>query len=294
VGESTDKVVVISGASRGIGRGIARVFAGLGATVYVVGRTGARGARRRAGEAALPGTVDSVANEINTAGGRGLPVVCDMADDSQIATLFERIRRESGHVDVLVNNAALIHDDMVKRARFWEKSLDLADIIDVGLRCHYVATYHAVPLMIARANGLIVNVSFYGGARMHDPAYYACKAGLDAFAATAAADLATAGLAIVSLWPGIVSTERLQRLAEVMPELKAQLSTFESPEFVGRVIAALHADPALSSLSGKTLIAAELAHQYQIEDTGGRAPVSYRGIFGAPHPANDVDLATTV
>ena len=171
-----------------------------------------------------------------------------------------------------MNNAALIHEDMLKRARFWEKAIDLADIIAVGLRCHYVATHHAVPLMIGRRNGLIVNVSFYGGARMHDPAYYACKAGLDAFAATASADLATVGLAIVSLWPGIVSTERVQGLAEVIPELKAQLPTFESPEFVGRVIAALHADPALSSLSGKTLIAAELAHRYQLKDTGGREP----------------------
>ena len=196
--------------------------------------------------------------------------------------------RESGHVDVLVNNAALIHEDMLKRARFWEKAIDLADIIAVGLRCHYVATHHAVPLMIGRRNGLIVNVSFYGGARMHDPAYYACKAGLDAFAATASADLATVGLAIVSLWPGIVSTERVQGLAEVIPELKAQLPTFESPEFVGRVIAALHADPALSSLSGKTLIAAELAQRYQLKDTGGREPVSFRGVFGVPHPANDL------
>jgi len=181
---------------------------------------------------------------------------------------------------------------MLKPGRFWEKAIDLADIIDVGLRCHYVATHRAIPLMVGRSNGLIVNVSFYGGARMHDPAYYACKAGLDAFAATAAADLATVGLAIVSLWPGIVSTERVIGLAEAMPQLKSQLSTFESPEFVGRVIAALHADPELASLSGKTLIAAEVARRYGLKDTGGREPASYRGAFGVPHPANDADAAS--
>jgi NAD(P)-dependent dehydrogenase (short-subunit alcohol dehydrogenase family) len=288
VKSNDELVVLVSGASRGVGRGIAKAFARLGATVYVVGRTRRGGAQRKASEAVLPGTIEDVAKEVDAAGGRGVPAFCDMGDDAQIEALFERVRRESGHLDVLVNNAAFLHNDMAVQAPFWEKSVQRADIIDVGLRCHYVAMHRAIPLMLGRGKGLIANISFYPNARMHDPAYYASKAGLDAMAATAAPELAPLGVAAVSVWPGIVATERLQAVFDQVPAIREQIPSPETPEFVGAVLAALWRDEHMLQLSGKTLIAAELGVRYGLKDEGGRQPPSHRGVFGVPHPANDL------
>ena len=149
-------------------------------------------------------------DEVTAAGGRGVFVTRHGVWTTARSRPFERVSRESGHVDVLVNNAALIHEDMLKPESDSGRKPSISPTSSTsGSVGHYVATHHAIPLMVGRDNGLIVNVSFYGGARMHDPAYYACARRLDAFAATAAADLATVRPAIVSLWPGIVSTERV-------------------------------------------------------------------------------------
>lgn len=281
-------VVVITGASRGIGRGIARVFGAAGATVYVAGRTQKAGAVHSLDEMALPGTLEETAAEVSEAGGNGVAVGCDLAVDEQIKTLFERVTRDSGHVDILVNNAAFLHNGMGMPGPFWKRPVELADIIDVGLRCHFVATYYAAPLLIKCGKGLVVNISFFGDSGMHEPAYYAAKAGLDKLAATFASDFRPFGVAAISLWPGVVATERVRILAERMPALMAQLSGFESPEFSGLVIQALYRDPNLMSLSGKTLISAELAQKYSVKDIDGKQPVSQRGIFGMPHKAFDV------
>jgi NAD(P)-dependent dehydrogenase (short-subunit alcohol dehydrogenase family) len=105
-------VVVVTGASRGIGRGIARVFGRRGATVYVVGRSQVKGAQRSPGGAELSGTIHEVAAEVTATGGNGVAVACDMAHDDQIRALFDRVARESGHIDILVNNAAFLHEGM--------------------------------------------------------------------------------------------------------------------------------------------------------------------------------------
>jgi NAD(P)-dependent dehydrogenase (short-subunit alcohol dehydrogenase family) len=125
-----------------------------------------------------PGTIQEAAEEVNSLGGRGIAVACDLSVDEDIRSLFERVRQESGHLNILVNNAAYLNEKMFVRP-FWEAPVELADIIDVGLRCHHVATHYAAPLQIAQRRGLIVNISFYSNAKVHDPAYYASKAGLD-------------------------------------------------------------------------------------------------------------------
>jgi NAD(P)-dependent dehydrogenase (short-subunit alcohol dehydrogenase family) len=280
-------VVVVTGASRGIGRGIARAFGARGATVYVTGRTRNKGDAPPADEMALPGTIVEAAAEVTAAGGKGIAIACDLAHDAQIKAVFDQIARDSGHLDILVNNAAFLHNAMGTPGPFWTRPVEMANIIDVGLRCHFVATYYAAPLMVTRGKGLVVNISFFGDAGMHDPAYYAAKAGLDKLAASFAADFRPFGVAAVSLWPGIVATERVHLIAERLPTLKEQLPSFESPDFCGLVIDAMYRDPDLMSLSGKTLIAAELAVKYGVKDIGGRQPISYRGTFGVPHKAFD-------
>ncbi|HTZ70393.1 MAG TPA: SDR family NAD(P)-dependent oxidoreductase, partial [Acetobacteraceae bacterium] len=178
-----DLIAVVTGASRGAGAGIARALGAHGATVYVTGRT------ETSGEAPLPGTIYETAAAVTKAGGRGIPVRVDHAKDDEIAALFERVGSESGRLDILVNNAATIHDDLIVPTPFWERSRALADILDVGLRCHYIATYHAAPLLLLRPGGLVAFTSSFGAVcYMHGPAYGAQKAGVDKFAADMAVD----------------------------------------------------------------------------------------------------------
>ena len=168
---------------------------------------------------------------------------------------------------------------------FWEAPVELANIIDVGLRCHHVATYYAARLLLVQRRGLIVNISFYGDAKIHDPAYYAAKAGLDKLASVYAEHFAPFNVAAVSLWPGFVATEKMLQLAQTEPgvrKMKDELG-FETPEFCGRVVSALYDDPDLRSLSGKTLLTAEVAQRYGLVDSDGYEPRSLRSLFGGPH-----------
>jgi NAD(P)-dependent dehydrogenase (short-subunit alcohol dehydrogenase family) len=277
-------VAVVTGASRGAGRGIAVALGECGARVYVTGRT------EHAGEAPLPGTIHETAQAVTDAGGQGIAVRVDHANDADIARLFSRVASENGRFDILVNNAASIHDELITPGPFWQKPLELADILAVGLRCHYVASWHAAPLMVARGRGLIVFTSSFGSVcYMHGPAYGAQKAGIDKFAADMAVDFAGTGVAALSIWMGPLATERTQRaLAERPEQYEGFMAQAETPEFTGRLIGRLYADPELSNLSGQTVIGAELAARYDLTDRDGRVPPSYREMLGAPrtpHPA---------
>jgi NAD(P)-dependent dehydrogenase (short-subunit alcohol dehydrogenase family) len=281
-----DMVAVVTGASRGIGRGVARALGRRGATVYVTARSRPANPSSASG---LASSIESVASEVTAAGGRGLAVACDMADDKQIKAMFEEIGEKSGHIDVLVNNAASLNDQMLVKP-FWDATIDLADIIDVGLRCHHVATYYASALLRAAGRALIVNISFYGNAKVHDPAYYAAKAGMDKLAAVYAEHFAPYNVAAISLWPGFVATEKMLELASIesgVQKTREELG-FETPEFIGRVIGGIYDDPEIASLSGKTLLTAEMGNRYGITDIDGSAPKSLRELFGGPHPSLDL------
>ncbi|MCY1284627.1 short chain dehydrogenase [compost metagenome] len=189
-----------------------------------------------------------------------------------------------------MNNAAFLHENLIDPGPFWEKPLELVDILDVGLRSAYVASYFAAPLLVRNGRGLIAFVSSFGaGCYMHGPAYGAQKAGVDKFAADMAIDLENTGVAAVSLWLGPQRTERTAIAgAERAEQYEAFLATAETPEFNGRVIHALLNDPQLPGLSGQTLVSAELAEGYRISEAEGRQPPSYREMLGAPraqHPA---------
>lgn len=271
-------VAIVTGASRGAGRGIAVALGSAGYRVYVTGRT------LLEGTAPLPGTIGATSDEVDRAGGEGRAVQVDHADDAAIARLFERVRDESGRLDILVNNVAALDDDLVRPGPFWTKSVGLADILEVGLRSHYLASWHAARMMVPAHSGLIAFTSSFGSVcYMHGPAYGAQKAGVDKFAADMGVDFRDSGVIAVSLWMGPLRTERSERtLAEHPDQYEQFMAEAETPEFNGRIIAAIYADAVRVELNGRTLISAEIAERYGITEAGGRRPPSYRAILGDP------------
>jgi NAD(P)-dependent dehydrogenase (short-subunit alcohol dehydrogenase family) len=281
-------VAVVTGASRGAGRGIAVALGSHGYTVYVTGRT------QRSGESSLGGTIHDTAAAVTAAGraggrgGKGVPVRVDHRDDAQTAALFDRVRADEGRLDVLVNNAALIHDELQRPVPFWEKALSAStDLLDVGLRSSLVASYYAAPLLVQTGRGLVVFTSAPGAVRyQYGAAYGAHKASLDKFAADMGIDFRPFGVTVVSIWLGAVLTERLQQIIiDGGPALAYLTDIAESPEFTGHVVAALAADPDALAMSGRTLIGAELARHYGISDAGGRRPPSVRDLMSV-EPVN--------
>jgi NAD(P)-dependent dehydrogenase (short-subunit alcohol dehydrogenase family) len=279
-------VAVVTGASRGAGRGIAIALGGHGCTVYVTGRS------EQAGDAPLPGTIHETAAAVTAAGGTGIAQRCDHADDTQVQALFARVEAEQGRLDILVNNAAAIHDELTQPGVFWEKSLKLAQLIDVGVRSGYIASWYAARIMAAQDRGLIAFTSASGAAHYAlGPAYGAHKAGMDKMAFDMATDFrhANTRIAAVSIWMGALLTDRLQALIAADPGRFGHLEGHcETPEFTGHVLWALYHDPRLLEISGRTLVGAEIARTYGLTD-GGRVPATAAELHGvAPltfHPA---------
>lgn len=271
-------VALVTGASRGAGKGIACALAENGCTVYLTGRS------QKDGDSPLPGSVFATAQQITERGGNAIPVVCDHSDDKQTAALFEQIEQQQGRLDILVNNATALHDDLIKPGGFWEKSLELVDILNVGLRSAYVASHFAAKLMVQQGSGLIVNTSSFGGAcYMHGPAYGAQKAGLDKMIWDMGHDLKPHQVHTLSLWMGMLSTERTLKVIEQEPEKYPEFAEIcESPEFIGHIILNVYQSKERHTFTGKTLIAAELAEQLGITDKGQRQPPSHRHMLGGP------------
>ena len=281
------KVALVTGASRGAGRGIARGFGELGYTVYVTGRTIAPGDAKGWDGTVLPGTVAETAAEVTAAGGKGIAVMCDHADDAQVAALFERIAEEQGRLDVLVNNATYIHHQLIEKKPFWEKDLDAAKILDVGLRSAYVASWHAARMMVPQGAGVIAFGSSFGGScYMHGPAYGAQKAGVDKFAHDMEHDLRGTGVIAVSIWMGPLVTERSLIAQKTNPEqYEGFIEAAENPEFTAHIIDAIASAPNRDELSGQTLVGAEIARELGVTDRGQDKP-SYREMLGSPRPKN--------
>lgn len=272
-------VAVVTGASRGAGRGIAHALGSRGCTVYVTGRT------ERADQSPLAGTIHDTAELVSAAGGKGIAVAVDHADDEQVRGLFERVAHEQGRIDILVNNATIIRDEMMGPTRFWEKPLNVIDTLNVGLRSSYVATVFAAPLMVSSGKGLVAFTSASGSVHyMFGPAYCVAKAGTDKMAADMAVDFKDHGIAAISIWMGTLLTQRVRDIVASAPEkLGHVLDNAETPELTGRVIWALYNDPQLMELSGRTVIGAELVARYGIKDEDDRQPRSCRDLYGF-HP----------
>ena len=270
------RVAVVTGASRGIGKGIALELGAAGAKVYLTGRTSTEGR--------LPGSVHATAEEISELGGSATGIVCDHGDDDAVAALFERVGSEAGRLDILVNNVY----NSPSAARwlgkpFWEvpaKAWDETFVI--GVRSHYVAAVMAAPLLLNSGAALIANVSSPGAVRyMHNTVYGVGKAAVDRMTKDMAHELEGRGVAVVSIWPGIVNTELLQmipagpdgrRVLTLPGEGEFDLSSAESPRFAGRAAVALAADPKREKWSGRAVYVADLADHYRFTDVDGRTP----------------------
>ncbi len=271
-------VAVVTGASRGAGQGIARALGAAGYTVYVTGRS------QTADASPLGGTIHETAEQVTEAGGHGVAYACDHADDEAVRALFATVARDEGRLDILVNNAAAISNDLIQRGPFWERPVAMADIITVGLRSSYIAAHAAAPLLVARPGGLIIFTSAPGAVNYaHGPAYGAQKAGTDKMSADMAVDLRPYGAASVSIWMGLLKTARsAASMAEKPGQFDFLLPYMESPDFTGRLIAAIHSDPKMMDLSGRTVIGAELARDYGLTDIDGAVPQSLRPVVGGP------------
>lgn len=269
-------ISVVTGASRGAGKGIAIALGEKGAVVYVTGRSSN-------GDNEIGGTVAETARAVTEAGGRGIPVIVDHADDKVVAALFEQVKKEYGRLDILVNNAANVNADVTAKIPFWEKSLASLELLNIGLRSHYVASYYAAPLLIANGKGLIVNTGQYAAVSYyHGPAYGAQKAGADKMAADMAKEFRPYHVAAISIWMGFLNTERARAYIAGLPDDQKPTTKRESPEFTGRVIAALYESGNSMNVSGQALIGAELGKELGITDTDGSQPVSYRDTLGSP------------
>lgn len=261
-------VAVVTGASHGAGRGIALALGSHGCTVYVTGRSVA--------------ALDATADAVTAAGGQGIAVVTDHADDLQVAALFDRVSREQGRLDILVNNACAIHDRLTDPGHFWEKPLEIGNMIDVGVRSGFVASWYAAPVMAAQRSGLVVFTSAPGAVHyVFGPAYGAHKAGVDKMAADMAVDFREFGVAALSIWMGSLATGRVLDLIAADPAKYGRLAdSLETPEYTGHIIWGMFNDPDLMGISGQTVIGADMGKRYAIADANGRYPPSVRATLG--------------
>jgi NAD(P)-dependent dehydrogenase (short-subunit alcohol dehydrogenase family) len=269
-----DTVVLVTGASRGVGRGIALALGEAGAKVYVTGRS-VRGAVPTEG---LPGTVEDTADEVSERGGVGVAVRCDHTVDADVEALFARIDDEDGRLDVLVNNAWSGYERYREAkfdAPFWDQPLWRWDLFAGSLRGQFAASRLAAERMLSVGEGgLIVNVGFTEGETLlGQVAYDMTKHASDRMVLSMAKELAKHRVAAVALHPGFVRTERVQVAWDLIGEGPA--TVVHSPEYVGRAVACLAAEPEIMELSGGRLAVGDLANRYGFTDVDGRKPPAF-------------------
>lgn len=256
-----DKVVLVTGASRGVGRGIAEGLAEAGATIYLTARTSS------AADPPASGSIEATAAAVTALGGRAVPVRVDHNDDEAVLELFRRLESEAGRLDVLVNNAFQVPEPPVWSGAFWEHPFSVwDDQCGVGLRGCYVGSALAARLMVEQGSGLIVNLSggIESGYRF-STAYGVCKAGVDRMAADMAHELAAHEVTALALAPGPVRTERIM-VALSRGQVEIDERRLRSPRFVGRAIAALAMDPDVHEKTGGRFGIEALRKEYRFSE----------------------------
>ena len=280
-----DCIAIVTGASRGAGRGIAMELGAAGATVYVTGRSTREQPAQSYGQIMalshmqrLPGSIDETAEEVTRAGGRGIAVHCDHTREEQVAELFNRVSREQGRVDLLVNNAWGGHEtfDGVFDAPFWQHPLAHWDsFFDRGVRNHLLASRLAAPMMVERKRGLIVTTTFWDRDRyMRGNLFYdLAKATMTRLAFGMAQDLKAHGVASLALSPGWMRTELVlagHQTDEAHWQEKPALARTESPRYLGRAVVSLAADAQVMNKTGGVYRVGDLAREYGFTDVDGR------------------------
>ncbi|TKR71904.1 hypothetical protein L596_019436 [Steinernema carpocapsae] len=265
------KVALVTGASRGLGKGIAVQLGAAGATVYVTGRPPTK--QDAITEKLKLPSLEQAAKEISARGGKGIAIYCDHSDPEDVKRLFERIAREqNGRLDILVNNAYSAVMDVSKSigSKFYDLDVSIFDRVNnVGLRNHYICSVYAARLMVPRKSGLIVTVSSGGGlTHLFNIAYGVGKSAKDRLAADMAHELLNSKICSVSLWPGAAKTEIINNTvlkANKHPNYKF-FSEGESTELAGKCVVALATDSKAMEKTGKILPTAWLAKEYNLLD----------------------------
>jgi NAD(P)-dependent dehydrogenase (short-subunit alcohol dehydrogenase family) len=286
------RVAVVTGGSRGAGRAIAAVLGEHGATVYVSGRS----VRGQTTTDNLPGTIEDTAEEVTRRGGTGIPLRCDHANEHDTKALFERVREEQGRLDLLVNNAwGGYEGERPMPAYFWKSPLRLWDaMVERGVKTHLLATYFAIPLMIEsaarkpghrakRRPGLILSTIAWDRGRYIGGFYDLAKHAVVRLLWGLAEELRDHNVTTIALAPGFMRTERVMSHAGGETDWKKVpwLKKSESPEYLGRAVAALAGDSHVMRKTGKAFHVGELARQYGFRDIDGRQvpPFRIRGSF---------------
>lgn len=270
------KIAVVTGASRGAGRGIALALGDAGATVYVTGRS----VRGEATTENLPGTIEETAESVTARGGTGIAVRCDHKVDSDVAALFARVEREQRQIDLLVNNAwggYEQHDYRKFGAPFHEQPLRHWDgMFTAGVRAALVASHFAVRLMLRHRHGLIVNITAWDRDKYLVNVFYdLAKSAINRMTFGLARELTPHNITVVALAPGFMRTERVAGAFEAAGN-KDYLNFTESPEYAGRAVAALASDPNVLEKSGKVVAVGDLAEEYGFNDIDGRRIPPFR------------------
>lgn len=279
-----NRVILVTGASRGVGKGVALGIAEKGDTVIITGRSLEKGTSVSQFGLELESSLEVTAEELTKKGVQALPYQLDQNHDEEVKELIKMIGSNYGRLDVLVHASCQIHDDLVKPLPFWEKSKDMWSLVDVGLRSNYVLSYFAAPLMIAQNEGLIVHISSHGArCYMHGPAYGAQKAGMDKMSFDMSSDLEPFNVASISIWSGIVLDEKTELVSANQDDTYMEfLKGGASQKYAGLVINALSKDKDYMKHSGKVLIMQELGKYYNINDVEGKNPKSDRETLGGP------------
>ena len=258
-------VAVVTGASRGAGRGIALALGEAGATVYVTGRSSREGATTDS----RPETIEETAEAVTARGGRGIPVRCDHTQEDQVAGLFARVQEEQGRLDLLVNavwgGSENAHQD--RGRQFWLRSPSSWDgMFTAGVNPYIIACRLAAPLMLAQGHGLMTNITFWHGGFLTNLYYDVAMNAINRMSACMAHELRETGVTVVALSPGFIRTERVMDAGLPAEALQGT----ESTEYPGRAVVALATDPAVKAKSGQVLTAGDLARAYGFTDIDGR------------------------
>lgn len=275
-------ITLVTGASRGAGRAIALELGTAGATVFVTGRS----VEGRPTTDDVPGTIDDCAREVNERGGRGIAVRCDHTVDADVQRLFERIGREAGTLDVLVNNVWGGYEDNECRplplVPFWKQSLQQWDgMFTAGVRAHLVASQLAIPLMLPQHRGLIVTTTAHLGPLPYMPNvfYGLAKNAVARLTWAMAHELREHGITAVAVAPGFMRTERIIeafRRAGALAALDGPGGPSETPAYLGRAVVALASDAHVLAKSGEVLEVGILAREYGFTDMNGTQPPPFR------------------
>jgi NAD(P)-dependent dehydrogenase (short-subunit alcohol dehydrogenase family) len=269
-----ETVAVVTGASRGAGRGIARVLGEQGATVYVTGRS----TRKDGSPTGRPETIEDAADEVTARGGTGIPVRVDHTDPAQVEAFFARVERERGRLDLLVSNAWGGYERSPEVQPFWELDLDHFDLmVAAGYRAHLITIQHAAPLLRATRNGLAIFTTWAVGDHYHGNLYYdTVKTAINRIPLGVNSDLREYGVTALALSPGWMRLERMNLREDDLPKT-------ESPEFVGRAVAALAADPEVARHGGGIMTVIEAAAEYGFTDIDGRTTTGFWDKWLATH-----------